>query len=94
MKKSVKRHKLLRHKLSMSEGESGDGKEEGKKKKKRKEGKKKSRSTCKAKYLIYLFVLFPSLKHLPDVFVLLFQLTVMTPQTQTLKSQTPVQDQP
>ncbi|XP_036069984.1 transcriptional regulator ATRX isoform X2 [Oryzias melastigma] len=45
VKKSVKRHKLLRHKLSMSEGESGDGKEEGKKKKKRKEGKKKSRST-------------------------------------------------
>uniref|UniRef100_A0A3P9H4P6 DNA helicase n=2 Tax=Oryzias latipes TaxID=8090 RepID=A0A3P9H4P6_ORYLA len=42
VKKSVKRHKLLRHKLSMSEGESGEEKDGGKKKKKSSEGKKKS----------------------------------------------------
>lgn len=39
VKKSGRRHKLLRHKLSLSEGESGEEKAAGKEKKK---GKKKS----------------------------------------------------
>lgn len=40
VKKAGKRHKLLRHKLSLSEGESGD--EKAAKKDKKKGGKKKS----------------------------------------------------
>lgn len=93
VKKRGRRHRLLRHKLSLSEGESGEEKPSNKEK--NKESKKSGRKGLFLSLVIFYFVSM-CVRCVPvgnqsapivTISFLFFQLTVMTLLTQTLKNQ-------